>query len=84
MREEILDIAKKLYHNHLTIETGTNLLLGLFSVSTRFLVRYIENGILEVEHTTYIYAKTEEEAIDKFWKFHQNEAYLDILDVNVC
>ena len=35
MKEEILDIAKKLYHNHLTIETGTNLLLGLFDVSTR-------------------------------------------------
>lgn len=33
MREEVLDIAKKLYHNHLTIETGTDLLLGLFSVS---------------------------------------------------
>ncbi|MFW6130534.1 MAG: hypothetical protein ACOC56_05055 [Atribacterota bacterium] len=33
MREEILDIAKKLYHNHLIIETGTNLLLGLFGVS---------------------------------------------------
>jgi hypothetical protein len=32
MKEEILDIAKKLYHNHLTIETGTNLLLGLLSV----------------------------------------------------
>ena len=32
MKEEILDIAKKLYHNHLTVETGTNLLLGLFSV----------------------------------------------------
>jgi hypothetical protein len=35
MKEEILDIAKKLYHNHLTIETGTNVLLGLFDVSTR-------------------------------------------------
>jgi hypothetical protein len=35
MKAEILDIAKKLYHNHLTIETGTNLLLGLFDVSTR-------------------------------------------------
>jgi hypothetical protein len=35
MKEEILDIAKKLYHNHLTIETGTNLLLGLLNVSTR-------------------------------------------------
>jgi hypothetical protein len=35
MKEEILNIAKKLYHNHLTIETGTNLLLGLFDVSTR-------------------------------------------------
>lgn len=33
MREEILDIAKKLYHNHLTIETGTDILLGLFNVS---------------------------------------------------
>jgi hypothetical protein len=35
MKEEILNIAKKLYHNHVTIETGTNLLLGLFDVSTR-------------------------------------------------
>jgi len=36
MREQILDIAKKLYHNHLTIETGTDLLFGLNSVSNRF------------------------------------------------
>ena len=34
MREEILDIVKKLYHNHLTIETGTDLLLRLFSVGS--------------------------------------------------
>ena len=33
MKEEILDIAKKLYHNHLTIETGADLLLSLFNVS---------------------------------------------------
>ena len=33
MKEEILDIAKKLYHNHLTPETATNLLLDLFDVS---------------------------------------------------
>lgn len=33
MKEEILDIAKKLYHNHLTPETATNLLLDLFAVS---------------------------------------------------
>ena len=33
MRDQILDIAKKLYHNHLTIETGTDLLFGLHSVS---------------------------------------------------
>ena len=35
MKEEILDIAKKLYHNHLTPETATNLLLDLFAVSGR-------------------------------------------------
>jgi hypothetical protein len=34
MKEEILDIAKKLYHNHLTPETATNLLLDLFAVSS--------------------------------------------------
>ena len=33
MKEEILDIAKKLYHNNLTPETATNLLLDLFDVS---------------------------------------------------
>ena len=33
MKNEILDIAKKLYHNHLTPETATNLLLDLFAVS---------------------------------------------------
>lgn len=33
MKEEILDIANKLYHNHLTPETATNLLLDLFAVS---------------------------------------------------
>ena len=33
MKEEILDITKKLYHNHLTPETATNLLLRLFGVS---------------------------------------------------
>jgi hypothetical protein len=33
MKEEILDIAKKLYHNHLTPELATNLLLRLFDVS---------------------------------------------------
>ena len=33
MKEEILDITKKLYHNHLTPETATNLLLRLFDVS---------------------------------------------------
>ena len=32
MKEEILDIAKKLYHNHLTPEVATNLLLRLFDV----------------------------------------------------
>jgi tRNA(Ile2) C34 agmatinyltransferase TiaS len=32
MKEEILDITKKLYHNHLTPETATNLLLRLFDV----------------------------------------------------
>lgn len=41
MREEILDIVKKLYHNHLTIETGTDLLLGLFDVSNRLLAEKI-------------------------------------------
>jgi hypothetical protein len=35
MKEEILDITKKLYHNHLTPETATNLLLDLFAVSKR-------------------------------------------------
>lgn len=35
MKEEILDITKKLYHNHLTPETATNLLLDLFAVSGR-------------------------------------------------
>jgi hypothetical protein len=35
MKEEILDIAKKLYHNHLPPETATNLLLDLFAVSGR-------------------------------------------------
>lgn len=34
MKEEILDIAKKVYHNHLTPETATNLLLNLFSGNT--------------------------------------------------
>ena len=38
MKEEILDIAKKLYHNHLTPETATNLLLDLFAVSSRTLI----------------------------------------------
>ena len=33
MKEKILDIANKLYHNHLTPETATNLLLDLFAVS---------------------------------------------------
>ena len=36
MKEEILDIAKKLYHNHLNPETATNLLLDLFAVSGSF------------------------------------------------
>ena len=35
MKTEILDIAKKLYHNHLTPEIATNLLLDLFAVSGR-------------------------------------------------
>ena len=35
MKEEILDITKKLYDNHLTPETATNLLLDLFAVSGR-------------------------------------------------
>ena len=38
MKEELLDIAKKLYHNHLTPETATNLLLDLFAVSSRTLI----------------------------------------------
>ena len=29
MKEKILDIAKQLYHNHLTPEMGTNLILNL-------------------------------------------------------
>ena len=32
MKEEILDIAKKLYRNHLTPEIATNLTLHLFDV----------------------------------------------------
>lgn len=32
MKEEILDITKKLYHNHLTPEIATDLLLRLFDV----------------------------------------------------
>jgi hypothetical protein len=32
MKEEILDITKKLYHNHLTPELATDLLLRLFNV----------------------------------------------------
>lgn len=35
MKQEILDIAKKLYHNHLTPELATDLLLRLFDVSGR-------------------------------------------------
>lgn len=35
MKEEILDITKKLYHNHLTPETATNLLLDLFADNGR-------------------------------------------------
>ena len=35
MKEEILDIAKKLYHNHITPELATDLLLRLFDVSGR-------------------------------------------------
>lgn len=37
MKEEILNIAQKLYHNHLTPETATNLLLDLFNVSNMFI-----------------------------------------------
>lgn len=33
MKEQILDITNKLYHNHLTPELATNLLLRLFDVS---------------------------------------------------
>jgi len=32
MKEEILDITKKLYQNHLTPDVATNLLLRLFDV----------------------------------------------------
>jgi tRNA(Ile2) C34 agmatinyltransferase TiaS len=32
MKEQILDITNKLYHNHLTPELATNLLLRLFDV----------------------------------------------------
>ena len=38
MKNEILDIAKKLYHNHLTPEIATNLLLDLFAVSNSGLI----------------------------------------------
>lgn len=38
MKNEILDIAKKLYHNHLTPEIATNLLLDLFAVSNSALI----------------------------------------------
>lgn len=38
MKEEILDITKKLYHNHLTPEIATNLLLDLFAVSNSALI----------------------------------------------
>jgi ribulose-5-phosphate 4-epimerase/fuculose-1-phosphate aldolase len=33
LQREVLDIAEKLFHNHLTPETATNLLLRLFDVS---------------------------------------------------
>jgi ribosomal protein L37AE/L43A len=34
MKAEILDIAEKLYHNHLTPKVATKLLLRLFDVSS--------------------------------------------------
>jgi ribulose-5-phosphate 4-epimerase/fuculose-1-phosphate aldolase len=44
MKEEILDITKKLYHNHLTPETATNLLLRLFNVSGSFTAYDVERA----------------------------------------
>lgn len=52
MKEEILDITKKLYHNHLTPETATNLLLDLFAVvgrSEQLCECYDSHEINEVE-----------------------------------
>ena len=55
MKEEILDIAKKLYHNHLTPETATNLLLDLFGVmhrsfqgSNRYAIEHLINDTYQV------------------------------------
>ena len=62
MREQILDIAKKLYHNHLTIETGTDLLLGLHSVSKRWLFWFESEG--KDGWTFTIKAKNSDEAYD--------------------
>jgi hypothetical protein len=58
MKEEILDIAKKLYHNHLTPETATNLLLDLFSVSKRHLLENIIDDVKQ-SHSEYAVEKIE-------------------------
>lgn len=47
MKEEILDIAKKLYHNHLTPELATDLLLRLFDVSGMFSSEKLEQAYKE-------------------------------------
>lgn len=31
MEDKILGIAKKLYHNHITVETGAKLLIGILN-----------------------------------------------------
>jgi hypothetical protein len=58
MKEEILDISKKLYHNHLTPETATNLLLSLFSVSKRHLLENIIDDVKQ-SHSEYAVEKIE-------------------------
>jgi hypothetical protein len=50
MKEEILDIAKKLYHNHLTPELATDLLVSLFGVGKSLPIGDVEILLKGLEH----------------------------------
>lgn len=81
---EILDIAKKLYHNHLTPETAINLLLDLFSASKRYFLFECVNADKQKLNKLIIANDKENAILDIETSYPYIERWYTIEELNVC